>query len=106
MNEAERRGVQRLAVKIQSFQYLAMAWASAPVNRIPDQRVPDRGHVNPDLMGPSGLQPALDPGRITADRQPCPVGHRPLAAAFTVVPIVIMGLYLWGAKRAGAFDAL
>ena len=30
----------------------------------------------------------------------------PLAAAFTVVPIVIMGLYLWLAKRAGAFDAL
>lgn len=33
-------------------------------------------------------------------------GNIPLAAAFTVVPIVIMGLYLWGAKRAGAFDAL
>jgi putative spermidine/putrescine transport system permease protein len=33
-------------------------------------------------------------------------GNIPLAAAFTVVPIVIMGVYLWGAKRAGAFDAL
>jgi putative spermidine/putrescine transport system permease protein len=33
-------------------------------------------------------------------------GNIPLAAAFTVVPILIMGLYLWGAKRAGAFDAL
>lgn len=33
-------------------------------------------------------------------------GNIPLAAAFTVVPIVIMVLYLWGAKRAGAFDAL
>jgi putative spermidine/putrescine transport system permease protein len=33
-------------------------------------------------------------------------GNIPLAAAFTVVPIVIMGLYLWLAKRAGAFDAL
>jgi putative spermidine/putrescine transport system permease protein len=33
-------------------------------------------------------------------------GNIPLAAAFTVVPIVIMGLYLWGAKRMGAFDAL
>ena len=33
-------------------------------------------------------------------------GNLPLAAAFTVVPIVIMGLYLWGAKRLGAFDAL
>ncbi|MER9965457.1 ABC transporter permease [Mesorhizobium sp. M0060] len=33
-------------------------------------------------------------------------GNIPLAAAFTVVPIVIMGFYLWGAKRIGAFDAL
>jgi len=33
-------------------------------------------------------------------------GNIPLAAAFAVVPIVIMGLYLWMAKRAGAFDAL
>lgn len=33
-------------------------------------------------------------------------GNIPLAAAFTVVPICIMGLYLWAAKRMGAFDAL
>ncbi|UDF28807.1 UNVERIFIED_ORG: ABC transporter permease [Roseateles sp. XES5] len=33
-------------------------------------------------------------------------GNIPLAAAFSVVPIVIMGLYLWMAKRQGAFDAL
>lgn len=33
-------------------------------------------------------------------------GNIPLAAAFTVVPILIMGLYLWAAKRKGAFDAL
>ncbi|MDG3578857.1 ABC transporter permease [Rhizobium sp. YJ-22] len=33
-------------------------------------------------------------------------GNIPLAAAFSVVPIVIMGLYLWLAKRQGAFDAL
>ena len=33
-------------------------------------------------------------------------GNIPLAAAFTVVPIVIMGFYLWLAKRQGAFDAL
>lgn len=33
-------------------------------------------------------------------------GNIPLAAAFTVVPIMIMGLYLWMAKRMGAFDAL
>jgi putative spermidine/putrescine transport system permease protein len=33
-------------------------------------------------------------------------GNIPLAAAFSVVPILIMGFYLWMAKRKGAFDAL
>lgn len=33
-------------------------------------------------------------------------GNIPLAAAFSVVPIVIMGIYLWVAKKKGAFDAL
>jgi putative spermidine/putrescine transport system permease protein len=33
-------------------------------------------------------------------------GNIPLAAAFTAVPIVIMGIYLMVARRLGAFDAL
>ncbi|MBT3558014.1 MAG: ABC transporter permease [Rhodospirillales bacterium] len=33
-------------------------------------------------------------------------GNIPLAAAFTVVPVVIMAFYLWMAKRQGAFDAI
>ena len=33
-------------------------------------------------------------------------GDIPLAAAFTVVPMVIMAGYLMAARRAGAFDAL
>jgi putative spermidine/putrescine transport system permease protein len=33
-------------------------------------------------------------------------GDVPLAAAFTVVPMAIMGVYLWMAKRMGAFDVL
>ncbi|MFK7997125.1 MAG: ABC transporter permease [Granulosicoccus sp.] len=33
-------------------------------------------------------------------------GNIPLAAAFTVVPVIIMAIYLWVAKRKGAFDAL
>jgi putative spermidine/putrescine transport system permease protein len=33
-------------------------------------------------------------------------GNIPLAAALTVVPVVIMGIYLYAAKRMGAFDAL
>ena len=33
-------------------------------------------------------------------------GNIPLAAAFTVVPIIIMAFYLWAAKKKGAFDAI
>jgi putative spermidine/putrescine transport system permease protein len=33
-------------------------------------------------------------------------GNIPLAAAFAVVPILIMAIYLWAAKKQGAFDAL
>jgi len=33
-------------------------------------------------------------------------GNIPLAAAFTIVPMVVMGIYLTIAKRFGAFDAL
>jgi len=33
-------------------------------------------------------------------------GNIPLAAAFTAIPMAIMILYLVGAKRLGAFDAL
>jgi putative spermidine/putrescine transport system permease protein len=33
-------------------------------------------------------------------------GNVPLAAAFSVVPIIIMAFYLWAAKKKGAFDAL
>jgi len=33
-------------------------------------------------------------------------GNVPLAAAFALVPIIVMAIYLWIAKRLGAFDAL
>jgi len=33
-------------------------------------------------------------------------GNMPLAAAFSIVPIVLIGLYLALARRLGAFDAL
>ncbi len=33
-------------------------------------------------------------------------GNIPFAAAFSLVPIVVVGVYLWLAKRQGAFDAL
>ncbi len=33
-------------------------------------------------------------------------GNVPFAAAFSLVPIVVIAVYLWFAKRMGAFDAL
>jgi len=32
-------------------------------------------------------------------------GNVPFAAAFALVPIVVIGVYLWLARRLGAFDA-
>ena len=39
-------------------------------------------------------------------RQQGVAGNIPFAAAFSLVPIVAIGLFLWFAKRRGAFDAL
>ncbi|WP_298831691.1 ABC transporter permease [uncultured Piscinibacter sp.] len=39
-------------------------------------------------------------------RQQGVAGNLPFAAAFALVPIVVIALYLWFAKRKGAFDAL
>lgn len=39
-------------------------------------------------------------------RQQGVAGNLPFAAAFSMVPIVVIGVYLWLAKRKGAFDAL
>jgi putative spermidine/putrescine transport system permease protein len=39
-------------------------------------------------------------------RQQGVAGNLPFAAAFSLVPIVIIAVYLWLAKRKGAFDAL
>jgi putative spermidine/putrescine transport system permease protein len=39
-------------------------------------------------------------------RQQGVAGNIPVAAAFSLVPIVVVGIYLWLAKRKGAFDAL
>jgi len=39
-------------------------------------------------------------------RQQGVAGNLPFAAAFSLVPIVIIAVYLWLARRQGAFDAL
>ena len=37
--------------------------STVAVDGVADERVPDAGEVHPDLVGPSGLQPAAQPGR-------------------------------------------
>ncbi len=58
-------------------------------------------YIIPQLIGPSGLFI----GTMVYTMQGS-VGNMPLAAAFTVVPIILVSIYLALAKRAGAFDAL
>ena len=58
-------------------------------------------YIIPQLIGPSGLYI----GTMVYTMQGS-IGNMPLAAAFTVVPIVLIFVYLTLAKRAGAFDAL
>lgn len=58
-------------------------------------------YIIPQLVGPSGLFI----GSMVYTLQGS-VGNVPLAAAFTVVPIVLIGVYLALARRLGAFDAL
>lgn len=58
-------------------------------------------YIIPQLIGPSGLFI----GSMVYTMQGA-IGNMPLAAAFTVVPVVIIALYLTGARKLGAFDAL
>ena len=58
-------------------------------------------YIIPQLIGPSGLYI----GTMVYTMQGS-IGNMPLAAAFTVVPIVLIFIYLAMAKRAGAFNAL
>lgn len=58
-------------------------------------------YIIPTLIGPSGLFI----GNFVYVQQGA-AGNIPLAAAFTVVPILLIAFYLAFAKRLGAFDAL
>ncbi|GAB3262737.1 ABC transporter permease [Chitinimonas naiadis] len=57
--------------------------------------------IIPQLVGPSGYFI----GNMVYTMQGA-IGNIPMAAAFTVVPILIIGVYLGIARRLGAFDAL
>ena len=56
--------------------------------------------IVPQLVGP----PDYFVGMVYA--QQGAIGNMPMAAAFTLVPIVLIAVYLSIVKRLGAFDAL
>jgi putative spermidine/putrescine transport system permease protein len=58
-------------------------------------------YIVPQIVGPS----SLILGQVVYAQQGL-AGNIPLAAAFSVVPIVVMGIFLTLAKRMGAFDAI
>lgn len=58
-------------------------------------------YIIPQVIGDSTLYI----GQVVY-RQQGVAGNVPFAAAFALVPIVVIGVYLWFAKRLGAFDAL
>ena len=58
-------------------------------------------YIVPQIVGPS----SLILGQVVYVQQGT-AGNIPLAAAFSVVPVVIMAVFLTVAKRLGAFDAL
>lgn len=58
-------------------------------------------YIIPQLVGPPGYYI----GNMVYSQQGS-IGNMPMAAAFTLVPIVLIALYLSMVKRLGAFDAL
>jgi putative spermidine/putrescine transport system permease protein len=58
-------------------------------------------YIIPQVIGNSTLYI----GQVVYKQQGV-AGNLPFAAAFAVVPIVVIAVYLWLAKRKGAFDAL
>jgi putative spermidine/putrescine transport system permease protein len=57
--------------------------------------------IIPTLIGPAG-----DFLGTAVYRYQGAIGNLPMAAALTLIPILVIGVWLWLAKRLGAFDAI
>ena len=57
-----------------------------------------------DYITPNLVSDAKFIGNVIYDNSS--LGNRPLAAAYSLLPIAIMTIYLWIARRLGAFDSL
>lgn len=58
-------------------------------------------YIVPTLVGPSG-----DYLGTAVYKYQGAIGNMPMAAALTLIPVVVVSAWLWLAKRLGAFDAL
>ena len=80
VGEPKLRRVQRLPMKLQFLQHLAVRLSRTAVDGVADQRVADRCHVDADLMGSARLQTALDQSGVLQHVKPLPVRHGALSA--------------------------
>jgi len=81
MGESQLRCVQRLSAKAELFQYLVVGFSRPSIDGITNERMAERCHVHPDLVGATGFQPAFDQGGIPKRAPPFPMGDRAFAAA-------------------------
>src|SRR5262249_15694432 len=62
--EAQHVGMERLAIKIGErltsggAEQSRLGLEPRPIDAVPEQRAADMGKMDPDLMGPAGLEPA------------------------------------------------
>src|SRR5690242_8278455 len=73
--------MQRLSVKLQFLQDLAVRLSRTAIDGVADQWMADGGHVDADLVRSAGLKPAFDQCGLVQDLEPLPAGDRALAAA-------------------------
>ena len=60
MDETQPSGMQRLSFEIQTVKYLAVFRSGVTIDRIAEQRMTDRRHMDADLMSSPGLESAFD----------------------------------------------
>src|SRR3546814_8235329 len=80
MNKAQMGRVQCLPREIPRFQHVRQRFSGAAIDRIADEWMADMRHVDADLMGAPGFEPAFDQGRILQRLDRPVMGERTLAA--------------------------
>ena len=79
MNKPQKSGVERLPCKAELPQQSLMTIPWPTINRVADDRMSDGGHMDANLVGPSGFQTAFDQGRAAESFQQAPMSDRALA---------------------------